>query len=447
MTGSLVGYDLGDDPDRGEATSCSRSPTATGPDGLLVHLRRADRGGGTASAGPPVVALLRAAGPHVEAVLDIGTAPNGDPVLVLPRLPWSLGELLAERRLSPGEVVTVLVPLIQTLGRLHAAGVTHGAVGPGTVRFDTAGTPTLTAFDDAVVAQGARDARFAAAVAADERALATLANALMRRGEAVAPALAADPDTAVRELFRWAEPEPVLLAGAASTTGRAPEQTPGRVIPPTEDPSTTPTATPAPPLPSPQRPEGRGDGDGDGGWTSRARTALSAALRRVIDPLRRVRPRLWLIAGTSVLLLAAATVLLPGRGAEAVGAPPRVTASSHSTPAVTPSARASSVPTAAVSGEAQPTRAATRLVALRAACLAAGDARCLRPLEVSGSPVAVLDGAALVAGVEAVRVPDATAVLRAVSGTTATVGIGRATVLIVRQGDDWLLRDVILPTG
>lgn len=444
MTGPLVGYDIGNDPDcpdRGEARSNCGSRAAIGPDGLVVHLRRSDRGGGTASAGPPVAALVRAAGPHVEAVLDIGTAPNGDPVLVLPRLPWSLSELLAARRLSPGEAVTVLVPLTQTLDRLHAGGVAHGAVGPGTVRFDAAGTPTLTGFDDAVVVQGARDTRFAAAVAADERALAALANALMGVNGAVPPTLGADPATVVRELFRWAQPEPILLAGRAPVTQHVAGETPGRVIPPADDPSNQPQ----PPF-SPQRAGGRSVVSGGAGPTSRAETAVRAAVRRTVIQLRQVRPRLWLIAGTAVLLLTAAAVLLPGRGAEAVGAPPRVSVAPHSTPAVTPSARVRSVSNAAVSGEVEPTRAARRLVALRSACLAAADARCLRPVEVSGSPVAVLDAAALVAGVEAVRVPDATAILRAVSGTTATVAFGRATVLIVRQGGDWLLRDVALPT-
>jgi serine/threonine protein kinase len=57
----------------------------------------------------------------------------------------TLASVVAARgRLRPGEVVTVLVPLAQALGALHATGVLHGDLAPGNVLFTLDGRPALT---------------------------------------------------------------------------------------------------------------------------------------------------------------------------------------------------------------------------------------------------------------------------------------------------------------
>lgn len=57
----------------------------------------------------------------------------------------TLASVVAARgRLRPGEVVTVLVPLAQALGALHASGVLHGDLAPGNVLFTLAGRPVLS---------------------------------------------------------------------------------------------------------------------------------------------------------------------------------------------------------------------------------------------------------------------------------------------------------------
>ncbi|MGN6613199.1 MAG: protein kinase domain-containing protein [Angustibacter sp.] len=57
----------------------------------------------------------------------------------------TLASVVAARgRLHPGEVVTVLVPLAQVLGALHATGVLHGDLAPGNVLFTLDGRPALT---------------------------------------------------------------------------------------------------------------------------------------------------------------------------------------------------------------------------------------------------------------------------------------------------------------
>jgi serine/threonine protein kinase len=57
----------------------------------------------------------------------------------------SLAELVGSRRkLSVGETVTVLTPIAQVLGYLHAKGFTHGDVSPGNVLFTGHGKPMLS---------------------------------------------------------------------------------------------------------------------------------------------------------------------------------------------------------------------------------------------------------------------------------------------------------------
>lgn len=57
----------------------------------------------------------------------------------------SLAELVGSRRRLPvGETVTVLTPIAQALGYLHAKGFTHGDVSPGNVLFTGHGKPLLS---------------------------------------------------------------------------------------------------------------------------------------------------------------------------------------------------------------------------------------------------------------------------------------------------------------
>ena len=83
----------------------------------------------------PHVLKLRSvvgAGESLVLVLDLATG-------------GSLARLLATRgRLSPGEVVTIAVPLAQALAAVHSQGVVHGDVTPGNVLFTADGRPVLS---------------------------------------------------------------------------------------------------------------------------------------------------------------------------------------------------------------------------------------------------------------------------------------------------------------
>ncbi|MET3811144.1 serine/threonine-protein kinase [Arthrobacter sp. UYEF3] len=81
-----------------------------------------------------------------HAVVRVRHATGADGLgLVLDYAPGgSLAELLAARgSLGPGEAVTVLTPIAQTLAYLHGHGFTHGDVSPGNVLFTAEGKPLL----------------------------------------------------------------------------------------------------------------------------------------------------------------------------------------------------------------------------------------------------------------------------------------------------------------
>ncbi|MEP6760249.1 MAG: serine/threonine-protein kinase [Sporichthyaceae bacterium] len=82
--------------------------------------------------------------PHVvrlRAVLGAGD----DLVLVLDHAGGgSLAGLLAARRLTAGEIVTVAVPLAGALAAVHARGLVHGDVTPANVLFTSDGRPLLS---------------------------------------------------------------------------------------------------------------------------------------------------------------------------------------------------------------------------------------------------------------------------------------------------------------
>lgn len=88
--------------------------------------------------------LSRVEHPHVVRLLDVVSV-DGAVVLVLEHAGGgSLRALLAARgRLTPGEVVTLLVPLAQALDAVHGQGVVHGDVTPANVLLTVEGRPVL----------------------------------------------------------------------------------------------------------------------------------------------------------------------------------------------------------------------------------------------------------------------------------------------------------------
>ncbi len=84
--------------------------------------------------------------PHVLRLRGVAGCIGSDEVALVLDLATggSLARLVARRGpLSPGEVVTVLVPLAEALAEVHARGVVHGDVTPANVLFAADGRPVL----------------------------------------------------------------------------------------------------------------------------------------------------------------------------------------------------------------------------------------------------------------------------------------------------------------
>ena len=354
----------------------------------------------------PLTARLLGAGPHLEPVLDVGRAPNGDLLVVGPVPAARLPDLVAVPGWpTAGEAVTVLVPLAQALARLHAAGVAHGGIGAAAVRFDADGAPWWTGPDAPVLRTRVGEEAYAAAVAADVAAFAGLLHALL------GPAGARVPDRAdllgtASALFGIAEPAPVRLRPAPASAP-SPTGPPSRLLPAVE--------------PAPAAPGG-----------------VAGRLRPVIASLRPVRRRVWLAAGAVAVLLVAVPVLLPsGRPVTPLPSAAALPTSRAPTPS-TAAVRATPPPVASTLG---PEAALQALLAARARCLAAGSERCLAGVDAAGSPVLLADLAAVRAGTDAVRADPARLRMRSTGGGTTLADVGGVTVLAVREPGGWRLRD------
>ncbi|MBW4042442.1 MAG: hypothetical protein HIU86_09995 [Acidobacteria bacterium] len=349
-------------------------------------------------------ALLQGAGPHLEPVLDIGSATNGDLLLLLPAPAARLVELLVSPEpLTAGEAVTVLVPLAQALQRLHAAGVAHGGVRPAAVVLDAEGSPAWTAPVAPLLLRKAGPTRFAAGVAGDARDYRSLCEVLLTPlGIGIGIEEVDGLERLEAALFGIAPAEPVRLHRHLPPPVPG---TPARLLPAVAAPASMAARGPGSPV-------------------------VAAVLRQV----RSVRPRVWVALGGATVLLVTALTLLPS-GTRAPAAPAAEPSSTRAAPPVasTPVAGRVLTPDAAIGA----------LLTERERCLTAGDRACLHRVDAVDSPVLAADLLAAEAGVEAVRVDRTRIRVTSVSGGTVLATAGRVTVLAIRDRNDWRLRDVV----
>jgi|GEM_PF-1957196 len=79
--------------------------------------------------------------PHVIDMIDFGTTPTGQPVLVMELLEGeSLEDILSRRMLGVCEVVSVMTQLLVALEAVHAEGIIHGDLKPANVFLSNDGT-------------------------------------------------------------------------------------------------------------------------------------------------------------------------------------------------------------------------------------------------------------------------------------------------------------------
>ncbi|MBN6802000.1 protein kinase, partial [Micrococcus luteus] len=151
----------------------------------------------------------RVAHPHLLRVLGAVETDRGLGVLTEHRAAGTLQDMVQRvGPLSPGQAVTVLVPIAQALACLHREGVVHGDVSPANVLFGVDGSPALADLGVARVVGGASGAGATPGFAAPE-ALAAVQGAGAEPG--ASPAVGAPSD-----VHAWA------ALGWYALTGRAP---------------------------------------------------------------------------------------------------------------------------------------------------------------------------------------------------------------------------------
>ena len=133
-----------------------------------------------------VAALGAVDHPHALRLLDLATADDGLPCLVLERHEaGGLARLVAGRpSLSPGEAVTILAPIVAAAAALHAAGYVHRDIRLPNILFADSGAPVLCGFGHAARIDAALTPAGLAAepsVVADRRHLLLVVRCLLER--------------------------------------------------------------------------------------------------------------------------------------------------------------------------------------------------------------------------------------------------------------------------
>lgn len=376
-----------------------------------------------ASVDREITALGATAPGCLPRLIDVATLADGRTVLVMERLGGgTLGSLLLRRRgqLQPGEAVTVIAPVVVALAAVHAIGLVHPALSPGTVTFDEDGRPVLTglgglrdlpAFGPRGGGTGAPGASRLDLVRDDYARLTALMRAVFdcldrgtpaaRQSEFLAAwfegATSAVPfhpclDELERRLFEWAPAVPVRREGPEPPS---PRNTPGRIVSPTSDvqlQAESPGDVATHRLPQ---------------WLGLLHLPeeLAPTLVRALDDapgaslLRRARARMkgkrravivavCVATATAVLAL---TLLAPVDGPSDRGTEPTAAAAgTEPQKEDAPTAGIDHTALAAITGD-DPVAAVPHLLAARSACLARVSGDCLAGADQASSPIMAAD--------------------------------------------------------
>jgi serine/threonine protein kinase len=437
-----------------------------------------------------ILALQAVASEHVVALRDVATLADGSLCIV-----QSLGSrgtaasLLARRgALSPGETVTLVVSLLRGLGDLHDAGYAHGALDLTHVVMDASGCPMLGGLGSsrALDGGGAEHVHGLDPVEEDLTRVARIVRAL--RDPADARGRVSDD--------RWQDWLEVLDLTVHGESGLSAHDLADRLLdvadgapladaaePAHADGALQGTAADAP------APTGDARGGDDGLRRARSTTATAGPGRRHrADPdhrarrsaarvqrwrqgmrgeLASVRPRVWALGASTLLLLVAVTVAMPSLAdaahsrsttAEDPSAgptfPPSATTKAETVP--TPGPESTTAADAQASATADPGAAAPALLRMRATCLRDADVTCLSGVDESGSAVddadraRIADGRGDAVNDAALHAGDRIGVVQRL-GDGAVVELqaqhagGRrtASLLMVRGEAGWRIRDLM----
>lgn len=145
-TGRLAGYRLLRRLASGERADVFLATAESATTGLprLLVVRVYAPGVDPASIGTELEAMSESGVELLPRLHDVAALDDGRICVAVERIgPVRLSALLLERRLAPGEAVTVLAPLAVAVDRLAEAGFVHTGIGPGAVQFDETGRPRL----------------------------------------------------------------------------------------------------------------------------------------------------------------------------------------------------------------------------------------------------------------------------------------------------------------
>jgi len=439
-------------------------------------------------------ALTALGGAALPSLIDV-FAVSGSVCLVVESISGHrLSNVLDERRLAPGEAVTVLAPLVAAVSELAEAGFAHPEVSAADVRFDASGRPRIT---------GLGRVRRLGPVSADRTGLERRSHeALVELIELVAGAT--NPATPLhrvvelartrlvarpfepftlaleQELFRVAVASPVRGAADALRAPGAWSAPPVSLgLPALEGERTDPVAESAAAASMRRARAGRAARPAPVGEGRTALGHLLAAEAPLFELFRQGSLRRWLaerlgrrrgVVAVGALAAAAASVLLltlvpPQRGASADGGAatverPAAAASSpekggvlESTgePAGADAGVSAGADAAALDDPAALAAAAAELLALRDTCLSTADPRCLAQVVQPGSALERNDQARLsdetpaeAAGYDLDAVTVAGTMGGAVLLRVPVVGVERepASLLMIRSEAGWRLREI-----
>lgn len=399
------------------------------PGGALVALKTRHRGAPPAVAVREAEALWRARGEHCAELVEIASDERAAPILVFDVVEHRLAPIL-ERGIPLGAAITILLPLAETIERIHRAGVAHGAIDATAIGVDERGAPVLLGFGSAIIAgerslpavdRGADAAAFFALArrildAVDgqsgrDASLRDRASAWLAHADPLAPEWGREFASRIAAL---GVPQPIPLEPARASAPQG-------------------GGTAAAGVP----------GAGSTGFDERVRARIAGMRAR----LGGVRRAVWVPAVAVVVLLLVVVPLMSGleRDVEVRG----VTSpdSSAPLPAVEAGGRE-------LGADADPVAAATALLARRATCFALRALDCLADVVQAGSPAELEDRLAIsnaigpggleidpVASVELQQELGGAVLLLA--RTSDAGGAARAfRVLLVRTEEGWRIRSL-----
>ncbi|MBK4346709.1 protein kinase [Lacisediminihabitans changchengi] len=434
-------------------------------------------------------AIARCTSRHLLRLDDVGSAPDGRPCLILPRLGTSIARLLGARAaIGMGELVTAAAPVVAAVQELRRVGVVHGAIGPSTVLLDDLGAPVVAAFGYARVVGPAPEALDASSLTPAERHaepelridltrlcgyVESLAvRAADRRGlrppavddligwlGTISGGEGGDGDAFLDELggrlFDLAPAAPIATDSAPAAPAVVSRHIPVAQMPVTHVPvahvpvADVPVAhTPgardlATPAAAPDRAADRLRDRVDVSSVDALRAALGSRIRSALAP---VRTPVWIAGGVGLIALLVGVMVVPALGDEGDGrgtsserahaTPPASVSPARTPPASAPPASTSegAVPpdaTAALAGD-DPVAAASALVAGRALCLAARKVACFDGIDQPVSAALESDRYAVrtktgAAARGARPLPSAPIALVQLLGESAIIGLGQPT--------------------